>query len=437
MKSFVKVLLYLLGFPLMIAAMVYVSLPIFEAGKTYGLMIYAGIGVVALMGLLYLIVALVTWGVSRKAESLTKVRKATAALVIFALLLTTGVWLAIDRFVPDILDDATSGTVTYDDLREDYLAHSEYHGLLLTKFIEMNVKNGNLKSATREEYLAEGYKNEEVKNLIHYNYQSLLEDGYNSFTEAGPWLDMANDDRMTVPAIVHLVINQRKESNEDPEVDDISFYYGGEGRAEAGLTDSPIRWTILDMQEGELSFELNLGEDIFTYLAIGELLDTKFLEHALAALNKSIPDEAVAGSVINIGVTITDADAVSADPSLVLGTIKIEITPASEARGVWDYMHMAWLDSNSLLFAVISLFPARRIMFLFAGLIILLSLLIGFIRESEFKKRMAGKTPKSVAEQVGQRRIILDDNTATPYVSAYFSNHGTYYDPREKPNYRR
>jgi hypothetical protein len=434
MKTFVKILLYLFGFPLMIGAMVYVSLPILEAGKSYGILIYAGVIVVALMGLLYLIVALVTWNVSRKAKSITKVRKATAAFVIFALILTTGVWLAIDRFVPDILDDATSGTITYDDLRDDYMAHAEYHELLLTKFIKMNVKNGNLTSLTEEEYLAQGYKNEEVRNLIHHNFKSLDKDGYCSFTDAGPWLDLANDSRMTLPVVVHLVINQRKESTEDPEIEDIDFYYGGEGRAAAGLTDSPIRWTILDMQEGELTFEFAIPEGFDSYLSLLQPL----LPEILRALNKSIKDEALAGSVITIGMKIIGDEDVAQDPSLVAGTMKITITPASEARGVWDYMHMAWLDSNHLLFAVISLFPARRIMFAFAGLIVLLSLMIGFVRESEFKKRMGiQSSPDSATPPYTPRKIVTDDNVSTPYVKAYFSNYGTYYDPRQKPQPRR
>lgn len=429
MKTFLKALLYLLGFPLMIGAMVYVSLPILEAGKTYGFWIFAGIAVVVLMGILYMIVALVTWSVSRKAKTLTKVRKATAAFVIFALLLTTGVWLAIDRFVPDILDDATSGTITYDDLRDDYMAHAEYHELLLTKFIKMNVANGNLASLTEEQYLAEGYKNEEVKNLIHYNFKSLYKDGYSSFTDAGPWLDIANDSRMTLPTIVHLVINNRKESTEDPDIEDIGFYYGGEGRAAAGKTDSPIKWTILDMQEGDLSFEFVLPESIGSYLDL-LLLDPTLIPQLLTAVNSSIKEEALAGSVITIGLKIIGDKDIEKDPTLVKGTMKISITPASEARGVWDYMHMAWLDSNHMLFAVISLFPARRIMFVFAGLIIILTLLIGFIRESEFKKRMP---VKAAAPAAGQRKVVPEGKTSTPYVKAYFSNYGTYYDPRERP----
>ena len=85
----------------------------------------------------------------------------------------TGVWFAVDQVLPDILDDATSGTITYEDVMYDYINKAEYHNLLLTKFIEMNLANGNLNEAYREQYFEEGYRNEEVKNLIHTNYKSL------------------------------------------------------------------------------------------------------------------------------------------------------------------------------------------------------------------------------------------------------------------------
>ena len=42
MKTFFKVLMYILGFPLMIGAVVYASWPIIEAGKTFGIYIFAG-----------------------------------------------------------------------------------------------------------------------------------------------------------------------------------------------------------------------------------------------------------------------------------------------------------------------------------------------------------------------------------------------------------
>lgn len=428
MKPFFKVLLYLLGFPLMVAAVAIVSLPIFEAGKTYGIWVFAGLAFTAIIGLIYVAVGLITWNASRKAKTLAKIRKATAALVICAVILTTGLWFAIDMLLPDILDDATSGTITYEDIREDYVAAGEYHGMLLDKFIEMNVANKNLTKMSLDAYKAEGYRNQEVKDLIHNNYKSINEDGFKTFV--GPWLDLANDDRMTVPTIVHLIINDRQESTEDPAIEDVIFVYKGEGREEADKVASPIKWTILDMQEGSLEFGFDAismlsgmdDEDMLNTLA-GFLTDptsVAILEGALApiieAVNNAITDEALAGSVISINVDLVP----DSEAGLTVhdgGLIDITITPANESRGVWDYMHMAWLDSNKLLFAVISLFPARRIMLFFGGLTVILSLIIGAIREKQYK----GNLLPDPAPQKTQAPLLVraNDKAARDYSSPY------------------
>ena len=441
MKTFLKVILYLLGFPLMIGAVVYVSLPILEAGKTYGIWIYGGIGVTALIGLIYLAVGLITWNASRKAKTLAGIRKATAALVICAVLLTTGIWFAIDMALPPILDDATSGTILYEDVRDDYIAKSEVHGLLLTKFIEMNVANGNLTQLSLEQYLAEGYGNEEVKNLIHDNFQSIDQDGYATFK--GPWVDLASDDRMTIPTIVHLVINDRYESTEDPLKEDVIFIYKGEGREEAGTVESPIKWTVLDMQEGVLSFDIDalsmmsgLTDEGLTSLLEMILTDEdtaagieEMLAPILGAVNDAITDEALAGSVITVDVNIvTDSD-VEIDESLKKGTINIAIVPANESRGVWDYMNMAWLDSNNLLFTVISLFPARRIMLVFGGLVVILSLIIGAIRESQYKKNLVLPAPQQQAMPYPARATVskkMAKEYSSPYMKACYRSFNNY-----------
>lgn len=429
MKTFFKVLLYILGFPLMIAAVVYVSLPILDAGKTYGIYVYGGIAVTAVIGLLYIIVGLITWGTSRKAKTIAGIRKATAALVVAAVVLTTGVWFAIDKLMPDILDDATSGTILYEDVRDDYLARAEYHQLLLDKFIEMNVANKNLTSMTLEEYKEEGYRNEEVKTLLHENFVSIDQDGYASFV--GPWIDLANDSRMTIPTIVHLIINDRLESTENPDRESIIFIYKGEGREEADLTASPIRWTVLDMQEGALSFNIDalsmlsgLEDETLKGLITGILTSEGttnmiegFLEPILGALNDAIKDEALAGSVITIGVNIVSDSDILLDDSLVKGNINISITPANNSRGMWDYMHMAWLNSNDLLFLVISLFPARRIMLFFGGLVVILSLIIGAIRESQYKKNLV--IPAEATYPMGGSQQKAEQEYFSPYIRAY------------------
>lgn len=63
-----------------------------------------------------------------------------------------------------------------------------------------------------KKYTDMGYKSEEVRSLVSrkgkYNmYDSLNLSGYESWV--GPWVDLANDKRMTIPVVLNLVLGQR------------------------------------------------------------------------------------------------------------------------------------------------------------------------------------------------------------------------------------
>lgn len=63
-----------------------------------------------------------------------------------------------------------------------------------------------------KKYTDLGYKSEEVRSLVardgKYNmYDSLNLSGYESWV--GPWVDLANDKRMTIPVVLNLVLGQR------------------------------------------------------------------------------------------------------------------------------------------------------------------------------------------------------------------------------------
>lgn len=63
-----------------------------------------------------------------------------------------------------------------------------------------------------KKYTDLGYKSEEVRSLVardgKYNmYDSLNLSGYESWV--GPWVDLANDSRMTIPVVLNLVLGQR------------------------------------------------------------------------------------------------------------------------------------------------------------------------------------------------------------------------------------
>jgi hypothetical protein len=383
-----KILLYIVGFPLLLGLVGYQSFKVIENGITYLPFSLVGVTLAIVIGLAYMTTAIVT-GKKAKSGDISQIRKGTAAMMLVGFCLTAGLWFIIDKVVPPVLDDATSGTILFKDLQEDYKNDADFHREMLDKFITLNYENGNLSAEkSLEDYLSEGYYNADVKHLIAVNSKSI-DEGYNTFV--GPWLDMANDKRMTIPAIVHLVVNQR-------EKDVLPFIFAGEGREED--PEAPIDWTIMDM----------LGEPMPIALpgSIGGILGLipkELMNDVFQQISEVVKNEKVAGSYIYFDITI-DEDT---------GATSFEIVPTNASRGVLDYMHQQWLGSNNLLFAIISLFPLRALFLIFGGVLALASFCIGLIREKQYGKTEAPEAKAPAGNSP-------DDPTLSPYLKSYISS---------------
>ncbi|MBO5776336.1 MAG: hypothetical protein J6R35_03085, partial [Clostridia bacterium] len=276
MKKVLKTLLYIIGFPALLALVVYNSLYVIEEGSTYGFWPFIGTIIAAVCLLVYTIVFIVTGKNSKKNRgNRKKVMKSVATLVIIAFVLTAGIWLVIDipMVLPDILNTATSGTLGFDDGREDYNSLATVHGKLLDDWIGWNVDNGNLSEDlhTREEWLELGYSAPEVQELIAHNFKSMDQNGYATFTSNGPWLNLANDNRLTIPVLVHLLLNERKFNEEltftlvadvtpnlvktDAEGDNMD--YNDAVVRDEDKQEVAVHWTILDMQGGNMMINLD------------------------------------------------------------------------------------------------------------------------------------------------------------------------------------
>ncbi len=416
MKKFGKILVYLLGFPLMFGLIFWESWSLLQNNWTYGIWNWSGIAVAALVLIVFTVIVIITGKISKKTNRRQVVRRCTGAMVLASVILTAGIWGAIDIFVPDILSSATSGTIKATDLIENYEAKSEEHAGYLTSFIEMNVANGNLSSYTEEEYLSMGYGCQEVRDLIDQQYYSQHKVGYTIIGDNGPWLNLADSDRMTIAAVIHLVINEREYilENADGEEYDIRELYpimlDGE--------DVAVQWTIMDMTNPvliDLSSLLGSMGDLITSLdpLLSSFGGVEGLTETLTeVIYGAVEDEAVAGSGIYI---LIDLDAeVDEDGSEFVGVIIQNVT---EDRGVFDYMHTAWFQSNNLLVAVINLYALRHIMYFFAGIVAILSLIIGFIREKQYKDNFTDVEDEdsSDEEDFGDEATKADAKTGIAY----------------------
>lgn len=356
MKKVLQIILHILGFPLLIALVIIFSLNMFKLGISYGVMAFVGLIITVVMAIIYYLVFFLM-----KKSGKKSIYKQTIVSIIVAAVCLGGLWIFIDVALPDFLADATSNTIYYEDLADDYNARAEVNKALLDDFIKLNFENGNLSKKKLSVYLEEGYRNEEVQKLIETNFQSIDKDGYATFV--GPWIDFANNDRMTIPTLVHLLFNKR-----DLEEMPFLIVVGEE------MQDDPVTWTVLDMAGDEMVFDL--GEDGMGVLdsVMAGAIDFMFrgaIDKILVAVTNGLSSEDVVGAPIYL--------------KLENGSV-LKIIPSNSQRGVLDYMKMAWLDSNSMIIMITALFSIRKLFLIFAGVLIITTYAIGLLREEQTGK---------------------------------------------------
>lgn len=345
MKKALQVILHILGFPALIALVVLINLPIIKGGISYGVMVFVGVIVAAVMALIYYIAFICV--VKSKKKSILK-QTVTLCLVVFFTL--CGFWIVVDIALPNFFADATSKTVFYEDLVDNYQARADVHVALKDEYIRRAYNAHNLPHEneeggyTLEEYQKQGVRNENVQKLLTIQFASIDSDGYASFVD--PWIGMANDDRLTIPTLIHLMTDDRTKNMENV---DFALY----DEAEKKVKNDPVLWNVLDMMGKPMDIDMELdGTVSFVINLLGN------------DLAKIIGDKDILGSPIYIsynGKAIT-------------------LTPSNESRGVLDYMSMAWLNNNGLLYAIVTLISVRTVFLIFAGWMILTNFMIGLLR---------------------------------------------------------
>jgi hypothetical protein len=387
MKKFFIVLLYILGFPALIGLIAYNSIDMIKGGISYGVFVFVGIIIVVVFALLYFaVVGIMAKNASRKGKKNIYHQTFVAMLLSFCLL--GGFWMLIDVAIPDLLADATSNTLYYEDLADNYYARSIVNEELLDEYISRNVANGNLQSKTLEQYQAEGVNNEEVAMLMAIQYNSIDLAGYQTFT--GPWIDLALGDRMTIPVLVHLLLDER-------EVPDLEYYLYNYTTEEV-CTD-PVYWNVLDMLGTTMEIDTGMQE-VADYDMVISLISNK--------LSELIADPDILGSPIYIDVD---------------GTV-VTLTPSNELRGVLDYQSMAWLYQNGAIYAIVMLFSTRKYFLIFAGWLVISNFFIGMLRGMGDELKQKNARPMMANGRYPNNRY--------PNPNAYANNNP--YQPQRMPN---
>ncbi|MDR0854981.1 MAG: hypothetical protein LBN25_01275 [Christensenellaceae bacterium] len=286
----------------------------------------------------------------------------------------------------------------------------------------------------------EGIKNSDTLKLVKTQFKSIDKDGYASYR--GPLIDFANGGRLTIPVLIHLLLDDRLPSS-------YPFYVEGAPQYDGSS------WIVLDMTPDPIAIPLGLDlEQTIVDLGILDLLkfdiyavvqgsivsaledivkdpnvlgapayltlkatnangnfainrisvyDPDFKELASNAINDAEFAYASAYDFDENGVFVGDQDVLGTDVEEATIVIKL-IASGSASKGTHDYMRMAWLDSNALLVGIISLYHLREIMFWFSAVLVVVAIATGLLRylhygTANYRKYLEEKAAKKAARR--------------------------------------
>lgn len=419
MKKVLRVLFHLLSYPLLIGLIVWADLEIIkEQYKNYSYYMLIGIIVPVVMMILFYVVYLI---VTRRRSKKSKLCQ-TVIICMIPILTLGGLWVACDRYLPDVIDDATSGTIFYEDLAEEsWKERAEVNADLLKTFVKMSVMArllpkppGTDEDQATEYYLSKGvdYHYEELEDneyyhtineLIAIQYQSINANGYASFND--PWIGFATGSRMTIPCLVHLLLDKRTVDPDDIDKLDsptVTYHEDADGNividevklavydeSTNSIALKPLSWTVLDMLGENQEFSLGLsvrnmeiaeGTTVKDAAGLLNLNLDEFVSNALVSMSVIIADEHILGSELYITFDLDNGNLALVPSNTEQGIVLSRETDKLYARADLDYMKMAWLNSNGLLYAIVMLLSVRTWFIYGAAWIALMMLLDGCMR---------------------------------------------------------
>ena len=266
--------------------------------------------------------------------------------------------------------------------------------------------------------------NAKMSAIFGQNFAAMDMDGYLPFNDdAG--LGYATSNRMTIPVVVRLILNDSYTYTQPVYADDghtiidfdgfmtylympdIAAEYTGDfdenGRGlelfqasdgnyyyayDTGHVDSIVNWCVLDMLGdpmplAELDLGALLGGEIGGLLdmigGIGGILSGQSanIEELLNdGLTNRVIVEATGGQKLYLHLYITDT-----------GAIGITLVPQAIQYGYLGYQYMSWLESGNLLVTICGLMSLRNLLYIFGAVSLVLIFAIGVINAHIEKKR--------------------------------------------------
>ena len=427
MKKVLRVLFHLLSYPALIGLIVWADLEIIkDQYKNYSYFTLIGLLVPVVMMIIFYVFYLI---VTRRNSKKSKLCQ-TVIICMIPIFTLGGLWVACDKYLPDVIDDATSGTIAYEDLAEEsWKERADVNANLLRTFVKMSVMAqvlpkpiGKTEDEAVEYYLSKGvdYQYEEladneyyhtINELIAIQYQSINANGYASFND--PWIGFATGSRMTIPCLMHLLLDKRTVDPDDIDKLDsptVTYHEDEDGNVVIdevmlavydnktdSITLKPLSWTVLDMlgENQEFSLGSSIREmKVFGNTTVNDLsvflprLDEQ-VEDLLFRVSTIVADERILGSELYVTINLDTGDIAlvpsNTEQGIILSRTDDQESADSEkdelyGRAALDYMKMAWLNSNGLLYAIVMLLSIRTWFIYGAAWIALMMLLDGCMR---------------------------------------------------------
>ena len=203
-----QIALHVLGWPLLLALVFVFNRKVIAGGSMYGIAVFVCAIVTAAMALVYYLTYFLV-----RTKKKRSIRNQHIIIAIVAVCVLSGFWMLLDAAIPGPLETATSSTLRWEDLSDNWGARAEVQEGLLRDYVTINFGLGRLTSPngeTLDDYIKQGPNgNEELHALLDADFHSIDSDGYASYV--GPSIDYAQSDRMTIPVLLHLFLDDRSD----------------------------------------------------------------------------------------------------------------------------------------------------------------------------------------------------------------------------------
>ncbi|MDR3216049.1 MAG: hypothetical protein LBT55_01370 [Clostridiaceae bacterium] len=384
------ILFHLAGFPLLIL-LVYLNSKVgIEADYDF---LHGYVGVIV-AGAFWVIAIVVEFFLRLRAHKTipagkSSFKKQAIKLAIVPICCLFGLMFLVDFVGPKPISSATSSTLYYEDFLADYNNRHEINRGLLDTFIDINVENGHL----REKFTA---KEIEIPNK-YYMKSDANPTGYEPSKNFYGDIDIAR-------------IEWIKEHVSAETIEEIKAAYKKEGFSNAEVT-ALAKTTYNSIDSAYQRFP-GLGIDMamagnMSSQVIGILINP--LYYPTTDFVVKDPDYMYKYDILEMLGEVPEG--------VDLGGLSIDGLVRNKEKGALDYMSNAWFNSVGLLGIITGLFAARELFYIFAGAIIVLTILRGFCREAytDYDKKARKKNKQAATPD----SVWPTEPEAAPEIAAY------------------